>query len=75
LINDIDFAATYEKDIFAALLAIRVASNEMVYWKHKELRSRLESSLLCLLKLAERGRDDKQRVSFDAQFGAYLRPL
>lgn len=72
LISDIDFAAIYEKDIYSALLAIRVASNEMVYWNDKELRSRLENSLLSLLKLAERGRDDKQRVSFDAQVGALL---
>jgi len=72
LINDIDFAAIYEKDIFSALLAIRVASNEMVYWNDKELRSRLESSLLRLLKLAERSRENKQTVSFDAQVGALL---
>lgn len=72
LTNDIDFAAIYERDVFSALLAIRVASNEMVYWNDKELRSRLENSLLSLLKLAERGRDNKQTVSFDAQVGALL---
>jgi hypothetical protein len=72
LISAIDLAAIYEKDIFSALLAIRVASNEMVYWNDQELRSRFETSVLRLLKLAERSREDKQTVSFDAQVGALL---
>jgi hypothetical protein len=50
LVDEADFIAMYSTDPVAALYALRVATRQSFYWNDEVLRSRLEGTVLNLIK-------------------------
>ncbi|MGH9872912.1 MAG: hypothetical protein ACRD9S_10655 [Pyrinomonadaceae bacterium] len=58
------------QDCLAALLALRVATNQATYWKDEEINAQLEDSIVRLATLETHSMDDGKQLSEDARMGA-----
>jgi hypothetical protein len=72
LIDGLDLVSLYQEDDTAALLAVRVATDQMIYWDDDAFRMRVEESLLKLLQFGSKELDTPKKISRDARVGALI---
>ena len=72
LINNLDFVKLYQNEPTVGLLAVRVATDQMIYWDDDAFRDRVEDSLLKLLQLRSTDSRILKEISRDAKVGALI---
>lgn len=72
LIESLDFLKLYKEDDIAALLALRVATDQIIYSDDDGFRARIEDTLLKLLRLSSKDLDTAKKLSLDKRVGALI---